>query len=184
MPVAHSGDGRLSGGQSQENLEGLAGGVLASGVVASIVAAILLPIPWHHVLPLGLFMGLWASAGDLFESMLKRAANVKDSGTLLMGHGGVWDRIDALTFNTPWFCCLFPFFPGGRAGLSRETVKLVVLGSTGSVGVNTLDVAARFPDRFEVLALAAGWNVDLLHQQAEQFRPRKLVVFSEAEAES
>ena len=81
--------------------EGLAGGVLASGVVASIVAAAMLPVPWHHVLPLGLFMGLWAAAGDLLESMLKRAANVKDSGTLLMGHGGVWDRIDALSFNIP-----------------------------------------------------------------------------------
>jgi 1-deoxy-D-xylulose-5-phosphate reductoisomerase len=68
--------------------------------------------------------------------------------------------------------------------LSRDTVKLVVLGSTGSVGVNTLDVAARFPDRFEVLALAAGWNVDLLIKQAEQFRPRKLAVFSETEADA
>ena len=67
--------------------------------------------------------------------------------------------------------------------MNHESVKLVILGSTGSIGVNTLDVVARFPDRFEVLALAAGRNVDLLSQQVRQFTPRKAAVLSEIEAD-
>ena len=49
---------------------------------------------------------------------------------------------------------------------------LAVLGSTGSIGQNTLDVAARHPDRFEVVALTAATQVDALLAQCEQFRPR------------
>ena len=81
--------------------EGLLGGVAASGLTASIYAAALLPTVWYEAGLLGLFLGFWAAIGDLFESMLKRAAGVKDSGALLMGHGGLWDRLDALIFNVP-----------------------------------------------------------------------------------
>src|SRR5271166_253445 len=48
---------------------------------------------------------------------------------------------------------------------------LAILGSTGSVGVTTLDVVGRFPDRFCVCALAAGRNVELLADQVKRFRP-------------
>ncbi|WP_326540691.1 1-deoxy-D-xylulose-5-phosphate reductoisomerase [Pseudorhodoferax sp.] len=59
--------------------------------------------------------------------------------------------------------------------------RLSILGSTGSVGANTLDVVARHPDRFEVLALTAATQVDLLLQQCAQFRPR-FAVMADADA--
>lgn len=58
---------------------------------------------------------------------------------------------------------------------------LAILGSTGSIGVTTLDVVGRFPDRFRVEALAAGRKVALLAEQAERFRPR-LVSLADASA--
>ena len=60
--------------------------------------------------------------------------------------------------------------------------RLAVLGSTGSIGTATLDVARRFPDRFEVVALAAGRNVALLEQQIRAFRPRMAAVAEEIDA--
>ncbi|MBZ5508258.1 MAG: phosphatidate cytidylyltransferase [Acidobacteriia bacterium] len=59
------------------------------------------PIPWRHVIALGIITNVAAQFGDLFESALKRGVGVKDSGTLLPGHGGLLDRIDALLFAFP-----------------------------------------------------------------------------------
>jgi len=58
--------------------------------------------------------------------------------------------------------------------------RIAVLGSTGSVGANTLDVIARHPDRFEVFALSAATQVDLMLQQCAQFRPALAVMAGEA----
>jgi len=49
--------------------------------------------------------------------------------------------------------------------------KLSILGSTGSIGVSTLDVVRQFPDQFEVVGLAAGRNVSLLKDQILEFKP-------------
>ena len=53
---------------------------------------------------------------------------------------------------------------------------LTVLGSTGSIGANTLDVVRQNPDRFRVFALAAGRNIDLLSSQIQEFKPQVVVV--------
>ena len=58
--------------------------------------------------------------------------------------------------------------------------RIAVLGSTGSVGANTLDVIARHPDRFEVFALSASTQVDLMLEQVARFRPRYAVMADEA----
>ncbi|MBA3772481.1 MAG: 1-deoxy-D-xylulose-5-phosphate reductoisomerase [Ramlibacter sp.] len=57
--------------------------------------------------------------------------------------------------------------------------RIAVLGSTGSVGANTLDVIARHPDRFEVFALSAATQVDLMLQQCARFRPQFAVMAEE-----
>ena len=59
--------------------------------------------------------------------------------------------------------------------------QLAVLGSTGSIGVTTLDLVARFPDRFAAVSLAAGRNVERLAEQVRQFRPR-LVATADGDA--
>ncbi len=57
--------------------------------------------------------------------------------------------------------------------------KLSILGSTGSIGVSTLEVVRQFPDRFEVMALAGGRNTALLREQVENHRPRLVAVMNE-----
>ncbi len=60
--------------------------------------------------------------------------------------------------------------------------KLSILGSTGSIGVSTLEIVAAHPDRFEVVALTAGNNLELLRRQIERFKPQLAVVLTEASA--
>jgi len=92
--------------------EGFAGGVLGSVLGALLTKAVFLALPqpagetfqlsWWGCVGLGLGASVLGPLGDLAESMLKRAAGVKDSGKLIPGHGGLLDRIDALLFVAPW----------------------------------------------------------------------------------
>jgi phosphatidate cytidylyltransferase len=81
--------------------EGVFGGVLTAGVVAFIAARWWFAVDvWPFVTTCVAVAGL-SIVGDLTESMLKRAASIKDSGSLFPGHGGMLDRIDSVTAAAP-----------------------------------------------------------------------------------
>jgi phosphatidate cytidylyltransferase len=80
--------------------EGVVGGIAVSALVA-VAGSVRFGVPLVLFLPLCLATVGFSIVGDLTESLLKRSAGLKDSGTILPGHGGVMDRIDSLTGAAP-----------------------------------------------------------------------------------
>ena len=86
----------------KKTVEGAMGGFVFGTALFTIVGAWWLPaVPVGFRVLVGVTLVALGIAGDLFESMLKRSANVKDSSSLIPGHGGILDRIDALLFAAP-----------------------------------------------------------------------------------
>jgi len=85
-----------------KTIEGALGGIAANLCVGVFFKYFFIPqLPWVLGLLFFLSLGVVGQVGDLFESKLKRDSNIKDSGSLLPGHGGILDRIDALLFAAP-----------------------------------------------------------------------------------
>lgn len=81
--------------------EGAAGGLLFSLAAAAAMKIVFTHVPWGRMLMLGLLLGVLGQLGDLSESLIKRDCQVKDSGRLLPGMGGVLDVLDSLLFTAP-----------------------------------------------------------------------------------
>ena len=86
----------------KKTVEGALGGLAGSLVGAFIAHFVYLKsLPLSHAIPLALVASAFGQAGDLGESLIKRATGVKDSGALLPGHGGILDRVDAVLICAP-----------------------------------------------------------------------------------
>ena len=124
LAVVFSGDvaaylgGSLLGGPKlmphispNKTVSGAISGLLGSSLMGIIFVHVFkMPISMFVVVALSLLIGAMAQTGDLFESLLKRVANVKDSGHFLPGHGGVLDRLDGVYFSAPVILCVAHWF--------------------------------------------------------------------------
>ncbi len=93
-----------------KTIEGLVGGLVMTMVVVAGVMCVSPEQELGLVIGVTLFVAIVSAIGDLSESMFKRVADIKDSGTILPGHGGVLDRIDSLTAALPVFTLIYIAF--------------------------------------------------------------------------
>lgn len=94
-----------------KTVEGFAGGIVIALVLATIFQLVAqLPIPYIYLLLITLFLSVFGQLGDLVESALKRHYDVKDSGNILPGHGGILDRFDSFLFVMPFLYFLLALF--------------------------------------------------------------------------
>ncbi len=93
-----------------KTIEGAVGGLLCSIVIAILFAWLLLDsVNWAVLIPMVILLTGVGIMGDLCESVIKRGTNTKDSGRILLGHGGILDRIDSMILTAPLLYYLLIF---------------------------------------------------------------------------
>ncbi len=103
----------LSRPLSEKTWEGALAGVAGGLFWGLSVHRYFLPaISMQETVFISLFISVWGQVGDLCESAFKRAAGIKDSGSMIPGHGGVLDRIDSLLFNSVALYAILALFEG------------------------------------------------------------------------
>lgn len=103
----------------KKTVEGLAGGMATSVIAAVVIHFTFFPeFPLFHAIIAGVILSFAGVVGDLAESMWKRSAAVKDSGTLLPGHGGFLDRFDSILFTAPILYCYWTLIVHGFRSLN------------------------------------------------------------------
>ena len=93
-----------------KTIEGFVGGVISSALVGIAAHHFLGGISLISWLSIGAFVSVTSTLGDLFESMLKRQSDIKDSGNILPGHGGILDRFDSTLISAPIYWILLHLF--------------------------------------------------------------------------
>jgi phosphatidate cytidylyltransferase len=98
----------------KKTIEGLVGGFIASIITALVIHfTFFREFPLVHAVVAGVLLSFAGVTGDLAESMWKRSAAVKDSGTLIPGHGGFLDRFDSILFTAPILYCYWTLIVHG-----------------------------------------------------------------------
>ena len=83
-----------------KTVEGFVGGLIGT-ILTALIFSVIFKFSLLHALAIGVIISIMAPLGDLVESILKRVCQVKDSGNLIPGHGGILDRFDSLLFTAP-----------------------------------------------------------------------------------
>ena len=106
----------------KKTVEGLIGGIATSVIAAIVIRFTFLPeLKLVHAIVVAIILSSAGVVGDLAESMWKRSAEVKDSGTLIPGHGGFLDRFDSIFFTAPILYLYWAFMHKGAMTLNMIT---------------------------------------------------------------
>ncbi|MEZ4803848.1 MAG: phosphatidate cytidylyltransferase [Gelidibacter sp.] len=95
----------------KKTVEGFLGGLFFACVASYFIAKFTGTLDSTYWLILGIIVSVFGTLGDLIESKFKRQANVKDSGVIMPGHGGLLDRLDSIIFVAPFFYLFLRLFP-------------------------------------------------------------------------